>query len=88
MELLTPNETNETVPVWQAGGAPCFCKWLGVISRDEAKKLGRPVRLIISRIDSYDLKDDEFVQGCWTSSGVYAVVDVSIISASTEPQAK
>lgn len=78
IELVTPNDTGEIVGVWQASGTK-YCTWLGTISRSEARRRGKPVKLIISRVDGYDLAADEYVHGCWTVNGVYAVIDVAIV---------
>ena len=48
---LYPETRGETIGVLLADGSCKFCRWLGFIDRDEAKRLphARPVKLIVSR---------------------------------------
>ena len=79
VELVTPNDDNEVVGVIFADGVK-FHKWLGPINRTEGKKRGRPCRVLLSRVDGYDLKPGEFGHGVWTEQGVYVIADVAIIT--------
>lgn len=81
---LTKNEQGETVGVLCRGGKNEMRPWLGLITRSKARQTGGlSVKLLISRVDGYDLKPGEYVQGCLVADGVYAVVDteVAIISS-------
>ena len=74
--------------VRRSGGGYYYAKWLGFISRDEAKRLresgeGQPVKLHILRVEPpgcawVELKEGQHVQGCVTSEGAYAVVNVEV----------
>ena len=51
-------------------------RWCGFITRADARdSKGKPVKLVISRIDGIDLEPGQYVQGCLVDSGVYAVTD-------------
>ena len=75
---LDDNTEHETVGVMDRGGRAHQVRWLGFISRAEAKRGGRPVKLQISRVDGVDLLPGQFVQGCLVDRGVYAVIDSSV----------
>jgi len=81
--LVTPNDDNEVVGVMFDDGIK-FYKWLGTIARSEAMRKCKPCRLLLSRVDGYDLKAGEFGHGAWTKQGVYLVVDAAIISESSQ----
>jgi len=80
--ILNEFAEGETVGVRLRNGELRQVRWLGLISREEAKKAphGRPVLL---RVHSYQLTtdwtslgDDEYVQGCLVAGdGVRAVLD-------------
>ncbi len=77
---LHPDTKGETVGVYMANGRSRQVKWLGFVQLDEAKRLDRAkaVKLDVARysdtgIDWIDLQPGEFVQGCLTSEGAYAV---------------
>ena len=73
------NDTeHETVGVMDREGKAHQVRWLGFISRTDAKRAGRPVKLQISRVESTDLQPGQFVQGCLVDRGVYAVIDSSV----------
>jgi hypothetical protein len=69
----------ETVGVLRRDGSVRQVRWLGFINRQDARRSrGRPVKLVISRVDCEDLAPGQYVQGCLTDAGVYAVVDSSV----------
>ena len=77
---LVDQRSGEKVGVLRRDGTYEFVPWLGFINRKHAKKsAGMPVKLKISRVDGVDLQPGEFVQGCLVSSGVYAVIDSSVV---------
>jgi len=78
LPLVANPQERETVGVRQ-GDRIMYCTWCGIISRSEAKKIGKPVKLCISRIDSRDLDEGEYGHGCHTKHGVYLVTDVAIV---------
>lgn len=73
----------EVVGVLRKAGGYQYIRWLGFVTRDRAKEVGRPVRLEISRIgqDSevgiswQEVPNGMHVLGCMTHDGVYAVVE-------------
>lgn len=79
--LLDDDTKNETVGVRRRDGSWQYIAWLGFISLEEAKAIGRPVRLNITAV-SYDpilcgwsrLHEGESVQGCLVEGGVYGVL--------------
>ena len=75
---LTASDSHETIGVLQADRI-VYIRWLGVISRPEARLTGKPVKVVLSRIDHYDLVEGEYGHGCLTRSGVYVVVDVALV---------
>ncbi len=83
---LTSAEQGATVGVLRRDGKIDYRPWLGLIKRADAKRsTGRPVKLLISRVDGYDLANGEYVQGCLSAcGGVYAVIDskVAVIKGS------
>jgi hypothetical protein len=76
----------ETVGVLRRNGDYQYRAWLGFVDRREALKLGKPVKLQITRVGQQgdfgtawrDVPKGRHVQGCLTSQGVYAVVDWSV----------
>ena len=77
---LHPDTAGQTVGVYMANGKARQVKWLGFIDIEEAKQMqgAKAVRLEVQRysetgIDWTALRPGEFVQGCLTASGVYAV---------------
>ena len=76
--LEDSNPDGHTVGV-VVDGKVIYKRWLGTISRNDAKHTGRPVRLKLARINGYDLDENEYAHGCWVEEGVYAVTDVVII---------
>ena len=78
ISLEEQNPDGHTVGV-VVDGKVIYKRWLGTISRNDARHTGKPVRLKLSRINGYDLKENEFAHGCWVDEGVYAVTDVIII---------
>lgn len=80
---LYPETRGETIGVLLGDGSSKFCRWLGFIDREQAKRLpdARPVKLVASRYSNesdiggnwQDVPADCCVQGCLTSKGVYAV---------------
>lgn len=86
---LTRDNPGETVGVLRRDGKIEQRRWLGLITRTDARESnGKSVKLKISRVDGYDLKEGEYVQGCLIERGVYAVVDttITIISNHTANQ--
>lgn len=77
--LLEDSTDGETVGVLKRDGSIRQIRWLGFINRRDAKRIrGQPVKLVISRVDGVDLEAGEYVQGCLTDAGVYAVVDSQV----------
>lgn len=73
---LTRNEPGETVGILRSDGGIHHVKWGGIISRDDAKiRRGQPVKLVVSRVDGYDLKEGEYLIGCVLEGRAYAVID-------------
>jgi len=80
---LHPNTRGETVGVLRRDGSYDYRPWLGFIDRKQARRLGKPVKLQITRvgyqadvhIDWRDVAKGRHVQGCLTAAGVYAVAD-------------
>ncbi len=76
----------ETVGVLIRNGDYRYLPWLGFIERDRAKRIGKPVKLLISRIglesdfstNWQDVKPGRHVLGCRTAKGVYAVVEEGV----------
>ena len=76
----------ETVGVLIRGGEYRYLPWLGFIERERAKRIGKPVKLRISRIglqDDFsttwkDVDAGRHVLGCRTDKGVYAVVEQGV----------
>ncbi len=60
--------------------------WLGFIERDRAKRICKPVKVLISRIGLesdfsttwQDVAQGKHVLGCRTAKGVYAVVEEGV----------
>jgi hypothetical protein len=73
----------ETIGVLRRDGTYEYRQWLGFIDRVQARKLGKPVKLQVSRVGSQgefhidwrDVSRGRHVQGCLTRTGVYAVAD-------------
>ena len=73
----------EAVEVRLASGATKLVPWLGFVDREDAKAVpdGKPVKIIAARYsnsngmatDWVDMGPDEYVRGCLTKIGVYAV---------------
>ena len=63
-----------------------YLPWLGFIERDRAKRIGKSVKLLISRIGLegdfgttwQDIEPSKHVLGCRTDKGVYAVVEEGV----------
>jgi hypothetical protein len=78
----------ETIGVLKRDGRCRYVKWLGFIDTETARNLGgsKPVKLEVARIgvkaglgnEWRDLDEGEYVMGCLTEEGVYAVADVSL----------
>lgn len=76
----------QTVGVLVKNGEYRYLPWLGFIERDRAKRIGRPVRLRVSRIgqeDDFsttwtDLEKGKHILGCRTEKGVYAVMEQGV----------
>ena len=76
----------ETVGVLIKGGEYRYLPWLGFIERDRALRVGKPVKLRISRVGLEsdfsttwtDIESDKHVLGCRTEKGVYAVMEQGI----------
>jgi len=76
---LEAGTENETVGVVTRAGGTQQIRWLGFISREDARRSGgRPVKLLISRVEREDLQPGRFVQGCLMAEGVYAVTDTTV----------
>ncbi len=76
----------ETVGVLSRNGEYRYLPWLGFIERDRAKRIGKPVKLLINRIGLegdfstawQDVKPGKHVLGCRTATGVHAVVEQGV----------
>lgn len=88
--LLTDSDTRQNVGYRRPNGDACFVRWLGFISREDAKALpgAYPVRLIdISRVGVQgavhtqwqDVDSDHYVYGCLTKDGAYAIYNLDIV---------
>ena len=75
-----------TVGVLVKGGAYRCLPWLGFIERDCALRVGRPVKLRISRVvlegdfstTWTEIEPDKHLLGCRTEKGVYAVMEQGV----------
>jgi hypothetical protein len=88
---LHPDSPGQTVGVYMADGRTRQVRWLGFLPLDDAKQLPRAkaVKLDVDRysdtgVDWVSLRPGEYVQGCLTAEGVYAVTmpQVRIVGAS------
>ena len=76
----------ETVGVLLRDGEYRYLPWLGLVERDRAKRIGKPVKLRIARVghqgdfgtDWTDLEEGSHVLGCRTEKGVYAVIEQGV----------
>ncbi len=76
----------ETVGVLIKDGEYRYLPWLGFIERDRAKRIGKPVKLLIARFGHQgdfgttwtDVEEGRHVLGCRTEKGVYAVVEQGV----------
>ncbi len=76
----------ESVGVLLKDGEYRFLPWLGFIERDRATRIGKPVKLMISRIGNQgdfgtawvDVESGKHVLGCRTDKGIYAVVEQGV----------
>jgi hypothetical protein len=83
---LHHSSRGESVGVLRRNGDYRFVPWLGFIDRNDARTRGRPVKLVISRVGQLDgartlwrdLGPGEYVQGCLTRAGAFAVTDTDI----------
>lgn len=88
--LLTDGKSRENVGYRRPDGSHRYVRWLGFISRHDARELpgARSVRLVdISRIGVQgaihiiwqDVNPDHYVHGCLTADGAYAVYDQEVV---------
>jgi hypothetical protein len=77
---LHPDTAGQTVGVYMANGKTRQVRWLGFLPLEQARRLerARAVKLDAARysdtgFDWIDLAPGEFVQGCLTADGAYAV---------------
>ncbi len=76
----------ESVGVLLKDGEYRFLPWLGFIERDRAKRIGKPVKLLVSRVGNQgdfgatwtDVEPGKHVLGCRTDKGVYAIVEQGV----------
>ncbi len=76
----------EIVGVLIRNGEYRYLPWLGFIERDRAKRIGKPVKLLINRIGLegdfsttwQDVEPGKHVLGCKTAAGVHAVVEQGV----------
>ena len=76
----------QTVGVLLKDGEYRFLPWLGFIERDRATRVGKPVKLMISRVGNQgdfgatwmDVDPGKHVLGCRTDKGVYAIVEQGV----------
>jgi len=89
MRLILLSEQNagkEHVGVRLRSGRYRYLRWLGFVGKQEARKLGRPVKLEIHRIGDasspavsrVDVPAGQHVQGCLTKRGGYAMLESSV----------
>lgn len=77
--------SGETVGVMTRSGKAHHIRWMGFISRTDARRSGgKSVKLIISRVDGAELAPGQYVQGCLVANGVYAVLDCEVAILSTD----
>jgi len=80
---LHPNTKGQSIGVLRRDGTYQYFAWLGFVDRAQARKIGQPIKLEVSRVGqqcaSYiawrDVSRGRHVQGCLTKTGVYAVAD-------------
>jgi hypothetical protein len=83
---LYPNTEGETVGVLRKDGTYEYRPWRGLIDRERAMMLGRPVKLHVARVGYQgtvhvvwrDVPKGRHVQGCLTPEGAYAVTDWNV----------
>jgi len=83
---LHANTRGETVGVRRRDGTYEYRPWLGFIDRQQAVRIGQPVKLSIARVGYVgdtqitwrDVAQGRHVQGCLAPEGVYAVADWSV----------
>lgn len=86
IRLDAANVRGETVGVRQRSGEYRYVPWLGFLSREDAVRIGRPVKLKVLRIgherqsatEWIDVPAAQHVQGCLTPEGAYAVVETAV----------
>lgn len=86
----------ETIGVLRRDGGCRYVRWLGFIDSEEAKAMAgsRPVKLEVARIgvrqglgnEWTDLTEGQFVMGCLTEEGAYAVADVALRVINVDPK--
>lgn len=91
---MDDDSRGETIGVLLRDGRCRYVKWLGFIDRTEAMGMARarPVKLEIARVGVKqglgnqwtDLEDGEYVVGCMTEEGAYAVADVTVRTIKAE----
>lgn len=97
---LYPDTRGQSIGVRRRDNTVGYVRWLGFVTVDEARNLSgsRPVKLQASRVSHesglasnwIDLAPGEFVQGCLTDQGVYAVTTerVRVLTERGENQRK
>jgi len=83
---LHAHTRGETVGVLRRDGSYDYRPWLGFVDRNQARELGKPVKLQVARvgfqadihIEWRDVANGRHVQGCLTPAGVYAVADWNV----------
>jgi len=76
----------ETVGVRIRNGEYRYLPWLGFVERDRAKRIGKPVKLLVERVGHQgdfgtswtDIGRGKHILGCLTSKGVYAVIEQGV----------
>ena len=76
---LYPNTEGETVGVLRKDGTYAYRPWRGLIDRERAMTLGRPVKLHVARVGHQGAVHVAWRgQGCLTPEGAYAVTDWNV----------
>ena len=85
IELHCPNEDGHTVGVLLRDGKLKYYRWCGFMSRQQAKdSRGISIKLSIYRVDDYYLSAGEYVHGCLTDQGAFALIDSSVAILNTD----
>lgn len=84
---LHSGSKGETVGVLRRNGDYQYKPWLGFVTREAAKIMGKPVKLLICRtgetrgvhVEWEGVPEGKHVQGCLTGTGVHALEPVRLV---------